>query len=193
MGRPKQALPVARRKASGDEEPLLRHATRAAVESAARPVVVVLGDAAESLAPQIADLPVHAIDHAGWARGIGSSIKLGLECLTALAPSIDGVILSVCDQPHLSAAVFSRLGRAYRGSDAVIVASGYAGTAGVPALFDRSVFPELLALSDGDGAHALIAREPDRVAMVPFPLGAIDLDTPEAYEEYRRAGVARNG
>ena len=146
--------------ASDDEEPLLRHAARAAVESAARPVVVVLGDVAESLTPQIADLPVHAVDHAGWVRGIGSSIKVGVECLTALAPSIDGVIISVCDQPHLSAAVFSRLGRAYRGSDAVIVASAYAGIAGVPALFDRSVFSELLALGDRDGAQALIARDP---------------------------------
>jgi hypothetical protein len=55
MGRPKQNLLVARRKASGEEEPLLRHAARAAVESVARPVVVVLGDAAESLTHQIAD------------------------------------------------------------------------------------------------------------------------------------------
>lgn len=186
MGRPKQALLVPRQKTSDDEEPLLRHAARAAVESAARPVVVVLGNAAESLTPQIADLPVHAVEHAGWARGIGSSIKVGLECLTALAPSINGVIVSVCDQPHLSAAVFSRLGRAYRGSDAVIVASAYAGAAGVPALFDRSVFPELQALGDRDGAQALILREPDRVVTVPFPLGAIDLDTPDAYEAYRR-------
>ena len=128
--------------------------------------------------------PVHVVTHSGWARGIGSSLKVGLECLTALAPTTDGVIVSVCDQPYLSASVFSRLGRTYRGSNATIVASTYGGVAGVPALFDRAVFSELYALPDRHGAGALIAREPDRVVTVPFPKGAIDLDTPAAYEAY---------
>lgn len=186
MGCPKQALPVWRRASGAEEEPLLRHAARAAAESAARPVVVVLGEDADALTPSIADLPVYALAHSGWSRGIGSSIKIGLECLTALAPTVDAVIVSVCDQPHLSAATFSRLGRAYRGSDAAIVASGYAGIAGVPALFDRTVFAELYALGDGDGARVLIEQDSERVVTVPFPLGAVDLDTPEAYEAYRR-------
>jgi molybdenum cofactor cytidylyltransferase len=188
MGRPKQALAVAQRDLGGEGESMLRHAVRAAVESAARPVVVVLGANADTLTSDIADLPVHAIGHSGWERGIGSSIKVGLECLTALAPATDGIILSVCDQPHLSAAVLSRLGRAYRGSDALIVASAYSGIAGVPALFDRAVFSELQALRDHEGARALIERDDERLVTVPFPLGAIDLDTPESYEDYLKDG-----
>jgi molybdenum cofactor cytidylyltransferase len=184
MGRPKQALRIAQRDMGDEGESMLRHAARAAVESAARPVVVVLGATADTLISDIADLPIHAVAHSGWARGIGSSIKVGLECLTALAPATDGVIVSVCDQPHLSPAVLSRLGRAYRASDALIVASAYSGIAGVPALFDRAVFSELHALRDHDGARVLIARDAERVVTVPFALGAIDLDTPEAYEEY---------
>jgi molybdenum cofactor cytidylyltransferase len=184
MGRSKQALPYAPPRADRADESLLRHAARAAVESAVRPIVVVLGADADVLVPQLANLPVHAIAHSGWERGIGSSLKTGLECLTALAPKTDAVIVSVCDQPHLSAPVFSRLGRAYRGTTAAVVASAYKGVVGVPALFDRAVFAELYALRDRDGARALIARDPDRVVTVPFPLGAVDLDTPAAYEEY---------
>jgi molybdenum cofactor cytidylyltransferase len=116
-----------------------------------------------------------------------------VECVTGLAPAIDGVILAVCDQPYLSVPVLNRLGRAYRGSNASIIASGYGGTAGVPALFDRSLFPELHALGDRDGAKRLIELDPERTRVVPFPLGAVDLDTPQAYEEYleARAVVAR--
>jgi molybdenum cofactor cytidylyltransferase len=189
MHRPKQALPLAPRDDNGDGESLLRHAARAAVEAATRPIVVVLGADAEALTPQLAGLPLHAVAHAGWERGIGSSIKVGIECVTALAPSTDAVIVSVCDQPHLSPAVFSRLGRRYRGSEALIVASAYAGIAGVPALFDRAVFSELQALGDRDGARALIERDAERLVTVPFPLGAIDLDTPEGYEEYYRGEI----
>jgi len=186
MRRPKQTLMLASGRGDGDGESLLRHAARAAVEAATRPIVVILGADAEALAPQLAGLPVHAVAHSGWERGIGSSIKVGIECVTALAPSTDAVILSVCDQPYLSPAVFSRLGRRYRGSDALVVASAYAGIAGVPALFDRAVFSELHALRDDEGARALIDRDAERLITVPFSLGAIDLDTPEGYEAYCR-------
>jgi molybdenum cofactor cytidylyltransferase len=151
-----------------------------------RPIVVVLGADADALAPQLSDLPVHVVAHSAWARGIGSSLKVGFECLLALAPALDAVIVSVCDQPHLTAPVLSRLGRAYRGSTAAIVASAYADVAGVPALFDRALFPELRALGDRDGARVVIRRDPDRLLTVPFPLGAVDLDTPVAYEAYVR-------
>jgi molybdenum cofactor cytidylyltransferase len=193
MRRPKQALLVAPRGDDGAKESLLRHAARAAVEAATRPIVVVLGADADSLSPQLAGLPVHAVAHSGWERGIGSSIKVGLECVTALAPTTDAVIVSVCDQPHLSPAVFSRLGRAYRGSEAVIVASAYAGVAGVPVLFDRAMFSDLQALRDDEGARVLFARDDERLITVPFPLGAVDLDTPEEYEGYYRGGYGRGG
>jgi len=182
---------MAPRDSRGGEESLLRHAARAAVEAAARPVIVVLGAAGDALAPQLAGLPVHVVAHSGWERGIGSSIKVGLECLLALAPAVDAIMLSVCDQPHLSASVFSRLGRAYRGSEAVVVASSYAGVAGVPALFDRTVFSELQALRDEEGARSLIERDETRIATVPFPLGSIDLDTPAAYQDYVRQATGR--
>ncbi len=184
MGRLKQALPHAPPVGGRPSESLVRHAARAAVEAALRPIVVVLGPDADLLAGQLSDLPVHTVAHSGWARGIGSSLKVGLECLTALAPGTDAVIVAVCDQPHLSSSVLTRLGRAYRGSSAAIVASAYTRVAGVPALFDRAVFPELRALGDRDGARTLIALDPERTLTVPFPLGAIDLDTPEAYERY---------
>jgi molybdenum cofactor cytidylyltransferase len=185
MGRSKQALPFTRPDADGDPpESMLRHAARSAVEAALRPIVVVLGQGADSLALQLASLPVHVVAHSGWERGIGSSLKVGLECITALSPALDGVAIAVCDQPHLSPAVLRRLMRAYRASAAGIVASSYAGTAGVPALFDRAIFAELRALGDRDGARGVIARDPARTATVPFPLGAVDIDTPEAYEAY---------
>lgn len=192
MGRPKQALPVtALNGLRQTPESLLRHAARAAVEAGLRPVVVVLGAAADLLAAELADLPLHAVTHSGWARGIGSSLKLGVECVTALAPSLDGVLVGVCDQPHVSAIVLQRIARTYRRSAAPVIASAYAGVAGVPALFDRSIFAELHALQDRDGARRVIGRDPERTTTVPFPLGAVDLDTPDDYAAYLAAGQGR--
>lgn len=185
MGRSKQALPLsAPEPGAPPGESLLRHATRVAVEAALRPAVVVLGADSDDLVSHIADLPVHILTHSGWQRGIGSSIKAGVECVTALAPALDAVMIVVCDQPHLSAGVLRRLLRTYRGSAASVVASAYGGTIGVPAIVDRSLDAELRALGDRDSARRIINRDPTRTSAVPFPLGAVDLDTPDAYAAY---------
>ena len=34
------------------------------------------------------------------------------------------------------------------------------------------------------GAKQVLARDPTRVAVVPFPAGAIDFDTPDDYERW---------
>jgi molybdenum cofactor cytidylyltransferase len=58
-----------------------------------------------------------------------------------------------------------------------IVASAYADTLGVPALFDRSIFQELLRLDGHLGAKTIILSNRARVAELSFPKGDVDVDT----------------
>jgi molybdenum cofactor cytidylyltransferase len=55
-------------------------------------------------------------------------------------------------------------------------------TLGVPALFTRSVFEELLLLADKAGAKSIVLRSRERVASLSFPEGQIDIDTWEDLE-----------
>jgi len=64
-----------------------------------------------------------------------------------------------------------------------IVASSYADTLGVPALFSRSVFEELLLLDDKAGAKSIVLRSRQRVASFSFPKGQIDIDSWEDWEK----------
>src|SRR6185369_1139432 len=83
-------------------------------------------------------------DHA--EEGIASSIRLGVA-------SCDGaVLLMLCDQPHITAAHL----RALIDADAPLVATGYAGVAGVPALFGAEYREPLLALLGDRGAQSLL-------------------------------------
>ena len=65
-----------------------------------------------------------------------------------------------------------------------IVAASYAGTLGVPVLFDRSLLPELLGLDDSAGAKSIILSNRDQVAEFPFPEGKIDIDTAEDWQRF---------
>jgi molybdenum cofactor cytidylyltransferase len=118
-----------------------------------------------------------------WFKGMGTSIKIGVEHFKA-DPAIKGIVILVCDQPELSAGTIVRLIDKEKQTHKPIIASHYANTFGVPALFMRSVFEKLLMLQDDVGAKKVIMEMKDQVSAIDFAGGEIDLDTKEDYDNY---------
>jgi len=121
-----------------------------------------------------------------WQRGIGSSIRCGIRGLLKSAPDVEASVLLVCDQPAVDARIIERLIALRETTRKSIIASRYADTLGVPALFDRSFFPELLSLGDKAGAKSIISRNRNRVEEFAFPQGEVDIDTWEDWEKLDR-------
>jgi molybdenum cofactor cytidylyltransferase len=69
-----------------------------------------------------------------------------------------------------------------------IIASAYNETIGIPALFDRSCFPDLLQLKGDSGAKGIILARPHDVVSFDFPAGGID--TAADYEKLDQAFAA---
>lgn len=159
---------------------LLRHAAQTAVAARCGPVVVVLGAAAlaKQLRFELVDLAVSVVDNHKWKDGMSSSIRAGIEALEA-AGSADAVLLMTCDQPYVTTKVLEQLVAAFHQSHPPAVACAYAGTVGVPALFDRALFAELKALEHDQGAKRILERHLPRIGRIPFEQGAVDIDTPE--------------
>ncbi len=170
FGEPKQLLEL-------HGEMLVQRIVRVAKEGGCSPVVVVTGASDKPVAAAVADLHPLVIRNENWVRGIGTSIRVGVEQLFAC--DLNAIVLLACDQPMVDSAVVSALIAEYERSGRPIVASHYANTLGIPALFHRSLFDELLRLPDERGAKMLIQKNPARVAQLDFPGGIFDLDTPE--------------
>jgi molybdenum cofactor cytidylyltransferase len=161
-------------------KPLLGHAIEAAVGADLGPIWVVLGAHAEQIRPVVAGHGVRVVTNRDWAQGLGSSIRAGLA---AIAPGLCAdLLLMLCDQPCLDADHLAALVAARRASARAIAASEYGGRRGVPAVFAHSVWPELTTLPPAHGAREVIARDPARVAVLPFAWGALDVDTPADVE-----------
>ena len=92
----------------------------------------------------------------------------------------------VCDQPYINTVLLNKLITLQRQTGHSIVASKYAKTAGIPAIFSRDLFPELLQLTGDKGARKLIEQQKEAVATVAFPLGTIDIDTMADYESLQK-------
>lgn len=177
MGRSKQLLDI-------QGEPLLTRCARVALNIQQGPVIVVVGANESAHRDVISDLPLHIISNHFWKTGMGSSIKTGLNYLVQVAPEAKGVILMVCDQPALSQQHLEKLIQKFKSGNKAIVASSYSNSNGVPVLFSRVFFSNLLLLSDEQGAKKIVQQFPNEMDKVDFPKGCVDLDTEEDYQNY---------
>jgi CTP:molybdopterin cytidylyltransferase MocA len=110
-------------------------------------------------------------DNPEAAEGIASSIRVGVR----QAREDARILITLCDQPLVTAGHL----RALISVDAPIVASGYRGIAGVPAIFAPRFRDELLALRGDRGARAVIAAHRDETHVIPCDAAAVDIDTEE--------------
>ena len=165
-------------------ETLVRHIVAASVEAGCAPVIVVVGADAAQITQELTGLAASIVMHPQWSIGLGSSIGVGIQHLIDSATEPDAAILLACDQPFVSAAAVRQLIQLRLTSGKPIVASAYAATLGIPALFDRSCFLDLLQLKGDSGAKGIILSRQHDVAPFNFPAAAIDIDTPADYQRF---------
>lgn len=179
MGEPKQLLEF-------EGETLVHAAVRAAQEGGCEVVCVVTGHAREAVENAVADLRPLLVHNENWPRGMGGSIRLGVS---AIQPA-SAVVLLACDQPAVNAAAIRALLDLHEQAAQPIVASQYAGTFGIPALFDESCFDDLDALLDDRGAKLVIQANLAKVVFFEFPDAAFDLDSSDDVRLWRHGGMA---
>jgi molybdenum cofactor cytidylyltransferase len=172
LGRAKQLLPYA-------GTTLLRHLAAEMVAGGTGPVVVVLGAEREACQRELEGLPVELVENSAWEEGMSSSIRSGIIHLLERHGDTSAAIIATCDQPLVSSDLLRRLATEHRSRGAAVVACEYAGQPGVPALFARELFDELLSLRGDRGARSVIKRHRGETVVVPFEGGALDVDTPE--------------
>lgn len=177
LGEPKQLLRF-------QDETLLRRAARTALQVENQKTVVVLGANASIIHDEIADLPVETIVNHDWQNGMSSSIKSGLRKLLEIEPELSAVVLMLCDQPFVTAQTLMNLVEKFAATKKSIVACEYEKMVGVPALFARAMFGELLDLKGEAGARFVIKKfAAADLAKIAQPEAAFDVDTIEDYRQ----------
>ena len=83
-----------------------------------------------------------------WQRGMGASLRCGLE---ALPESTEAAVVVLADGPDLAPEAIDRVIAAWRDGRGDVIAASYGGVRGHPVLLSRSVWPEV----PDEGARAL--------------------------------------
>jgi CTP:molybdopterin cytidylyltransferase MocA len=155
-------------------------------------VVVVLGAHAELVAPALLGLAgVTVVVHEGWRAGLASSVARG-SAPSSPAPRATRVLVTLADQPLVDADALRRLIAAFSPARR-IVASGYADTIGVPALFAWEHAPALAGLTGDAGAGAWLRHRRAEVTCVALGAAALDVDRPADVARLSARAAPRGG
>jgi len=177
LGQPKQLLEF-------NGKTLLKIAVEAAQNSLADSSVIVLGANADLIVEKIRHTKVDRVVNENWENGMASSMQKGLKYLMENSDP-DQVILMLSDQPFVNNETLNLLIENKLNTSSEIIACSYNGTFGVPVLFTKKYFPELLSLTGNEGAKKLVMAHQDDLHAIDFPKGAIDIDTIKDYQRLK--------
>jgi molybdenum cofactor cytidylyltransferase len=164
--------------------PMLEHVLDVVAAAGLDPVVVVLGAAADEIQRAVRWREERRIRNAQPARGLSSSLRLGLDALATIEPPVAAVVVLLGDQPRTDAVVIRALLERRGMTERPIVVPRYAlGGGSNPVVVDRSAF-DLVRTAEGDrGLGPLIAAHAELVEVVPVPGRNPDVDTPADLEQ----------
>lgn len=169
-----------------DGEPLLRRSTKAVLGGQVNRVHVVLQPDNAAREATLEGLDVNRITAPDWRDGMAASIRAGMA---ALSENCDAVIVALADMPEVTDAHINALTAAFDPTERREICRAMTAdeTPGLPVLFGRRFFETLANLQGDRGARDVIKDAVEFLIDVPTEgQGAtIDLDTPEAWENWR--------
>jgi len=175
MGQPKQLLPWGK-------TTLIEHQIQSLISTGNR-VNVVLGSGADLIIPVIKDYKINVFINNSWEKGMGSSLSLGISQIMNIFPYSAGTLITLLDQPLITASYYEKmLGLFHPGLQQILASHSASGWTGVPVLFDKHYYEELTKLKKDEGAKKVIRQHEENVIVVDCDEIMEDMDTPESYE-----------
>ncbi len=160
---------------------LLEHSIEQLKESEIDFFVVVLGANQDIIREKVNFDGIDVVVNSQWQKGMATSIASGVSFLLKKKPEIQSILVALSDQPLLDYKYYNNLIDKILISKNKIVASSYSKELGVPAIFDRDYFDNLLDLEGSQGARSLLRGGSVKVTPVNAGELALDLDTRETY------------
>jgi molybdenum cofactor cytidylyltransferase len=178
MGRAKATLPI------GGDDTFLTRIVRTFLAAGVDDVVIVVGHEAEAVVSSFAasGLPARFVVNRDYDRGQLSSLVTGLGVVDR--PGVAAVLITLVDVPFVSEATVRAVVERYRSTHAPVVRPTSGDRHGHPLLIDRSLFDDLRAAKDEDGAKPIVRAHASAVGDVAVhdEEAFTDIDTVNDYE-----------
>jgi molybdenum cofactor cytidylyltransferase len=170
-----------------DGKPIVRWVAEVALAAKARPIVVVIGYARDSVEAALSGLDVDFAINPNFASGLASSLRVGLA---SMPRDVGGALVLLGDMPEVSAPLLDCLIEAFLArKDALAAVPVHEGRRGNPVLLGRGLFEAAMRLEGDEGARRLVGAlgAKELVEVEASGTGApFDIDTPDDLVMARR-------
>lgn len=164
-------------------QPLLRHVVQSALATSC-PVVCALPPDRPARGVAVRGLAVETVTVPDPGEGMAASLRAGMA---AIVPC-HSVMLLLADLPNLTPADLTAMVQAHiLAPDVILRATSADGQPGHPVIFPAGFRADLLRLRGDEGARQVLRDHAAQVRLIALPgqHAITDLDTPEAWAEWR--------
>ncbi|MCL6217484.1 nucleotidyltransferase family protein [Zunongwangia pacifica] len=159
---------------------LLENALKTAKMSENDQVFCVLGANKEEIQQKVDFQDIEIIENTAWSDGLGKSIAVGVEAIQNYK-DYDLILVMLGDQPFISSVYLDKMISKFKENQSYIIATSYSGKPGVPALFPKKIFSELIKLSGDSGAKVILQHHENIIKLEAE--NTFDVDSPEDYKK----------
>ena len=142
-------------------------------------IFCVLGSNADKIKHEITTKNIEFISNINFEKGLSSSIVAGIEYFKKNHYNFDGVFILLADQPALEISYLESIISLFEENMDKIIASNYGNKLGVPAIFPKKNFIDLLLLQGDKGAKDFINQRKKTVICPKKTTNFFDIDTKE--------------
>lgn len=188
LGRSKQLLPWG-------NSTLLEHIVKNVLTVDAYKFFVVLGAYSNQIIEKTNLSEATLLINSKWQQGLGSSIASAITEIDNKYSELSAVLLVLADQPFISSVHLNAMIKLHLTEKESIIITKKENYKGVPVLFPKKFFGELMSLSNDEGAKQIVNRNKNCVKEIVSQDNIADIDTFEAYETLHKIfnNLVKNG
>jgi molybdenum cofactor cytidylyltransferase len=150
-------------------------------------IYCVLGANAAAIKSEITSKNIQFIENLNYEKGLSSSIVSGITYFKKEALNFDGIFIVLADQPGIEITYLESLIAIFKENTDRIIASNYGNKLGVPAIFPKKYFSELLLIKGDKGAKEFINQRESEVICPLTSTNFFDIDTKEDLELFKNS------
>jgi len=143
-------------------------------------IFCVTGYLQEELHDELDDFNVQFIHNSNHLSGQTSSLKMAIA--KARDTSVDAALIVLTDQPLITIEHFTKLKHMFLSNSDTIVATQYSDTFGVPAIFPKEYFKQILDLDDKSSPKTILKQNRDKLLLIECEDASRDIDTDDDYK-----------
>ncbi len=150
-------------------------------------IFCVLGANSDKIKAETISENIEFIDNPNFEDGLSSSIVASINYFKKKKLNFDGVFILLADQPGVEVTYLDKMLNLFKENNSTIIASNYGKKIGVPAIFPKKNFVDLLLIKGDKGAKDFINKRKSEIICPQIITNLIDIDTREDLVRFKKS------